>query len=85
MLPGGLAGRQISGRNRSALSKVEEQAGVWADLIGSSPNCLGYPNWEDGCRRDMRLSNGAAWMAPGMLGFAQGCRERAVRGGQTEP
>ena len=62
------------------MSRVEERAGVWADLIGSSPNHLGYPSWEEGCRRGMKLSDGAACIAPGMLGFAQGCGSRAVRG-----
>lgn len=76
----GLSGRWILGRNRLAWSRVEERAGTWAGRIGSSPNCLGYQSWEEGCRRGMRLADGAARVAPGMLGFAQGCGGRVLRG-----
>lgn len=52
---------------------------MWADPIGSRPKYFGYPSWEEGCRRGMRLSDGATWIPLGMLGFVYGCTGRAVR------
>lgn len=67
------------GKNQLALGRVEGRAGVWAGLIGSSPNCLGSLSWEESWRRWMRFSDGAAWFALGMRGFAQGRAVRCVR------
>lgn len=60
--------------------RLRIRKGVRAGPIGSSPNRLGYPSWEEGCRSGMSLSDGAAQIAPGLLGFAQGCGGRAVKG-----
>lgn len=54
------------------MSRVEERAGVWAELIGSSPGHLSSPNWDEGCGKGMRLSDGAAWIAWGCWGRHRG-------------